>query len=466
MVAISKLVNNGLLLVGQSVYQDVALPQQAAVEQYNILHFLGGSAPYLQRSGHGISTDIPDQCTLEQVQLFSRHGERYPTQNAGKKISDLQNKLTSYNGTLKGDLLFLTDYQSFIPNDEFFAYETTPSNSQSPYAGTTNAMKHGAMFRAKYNSLYSLNATLPVFTSNSNRCYQTLNYFARGFLGDKYSNDTVEYVIVDEDPSMGFNSLTPRYGCAPYNTDAADDAAAAISNQYNTTYLKTILERFNKANKGLNVTKSDVLTLFSWCAYELNVKGASPVCDLFSNEEFIKYSYGNDLSNYYANGPGNNYTAAIGSTLLNASLALLKDESAENKVWLSFSHDTDIEIYHAALGLIVSDNLLPTDHIPFPNPYEHAQIVPQSARVYTEKYSCKGESYVRYIINDAVVPISSCATGPGFSCPIADFEEHLSERIAKADIRTTCQVPSNQSTTADFYWNYKTTKYDAPLGRF
>ena len=56
---------------------------------------------------------------------------------------------------------------------------------------------------------------------------------------------------------------------------------------------------------------------------------------------------------------------------------------------------------------------LPTSYIPFPNPYVHSSIVPQGARIYTEKLQCGNDAYVRYIINDAVVPIPKCATGPG-----------------------------------------------------
>ena len=49
MVSVSKLLNNGLLLTGQSVFQDVATPQQASVQQYNIVNFLGGSALYSKK---------------------------------------------------------------------------------------------------------------------------------------------------------------------------------------------------------------------------------------------------------------------------------------------------------------------------------------------------------------------------------------------------------------------------------
>ena len=114
MVSVSKLINNGLLLTSQSVFQDVATPQQASVQQYNILNFLGGSAPYIQRNGYGISTDIPAGCEIAQIQLYSRHGERYPSKSNGKSLEAIYAKFENYKGTFKGDLAFLNDYTYFV----------------------------------------------------------------------------------------------------------------------------------------------------------------------------------------------------------------------------------------------------------------------------------------------------------------------------------------------------------------
>lgn len=76
MVSFSKILHSNLLLVSQSIFQDVATPQQAATDQYSVINFLGGSAPYKQGSRYGISTDIPEKCTVEHVQMISRHGEK------------------------------------------------------------------------------------------------------------------------------------------------------------------------------------------------------------------------------------------------------------------------------------------------------------------------------------------------------------------------------------------------------
>lgn len=458
MVSVSKLINNGLLLVGQSIYQDLASPQQSAVDQYNIIRFLGGMAPYIQNPGYGIPTEVPDQCTLEQVQLFHRHGERYPTTSNGEQLEAIYKKLMAYNGTFKGELAFLNDdYEYFVTNPEYYEKETTPSNANSMYAGTTDAMKHGIAFRTKYNDLYDSNQTLPLFTSSSERVYKTSQYFVRGFMGDEWNDESVKTNIISESPKMGANSLTPGLTCFTYNQSANAD----LINSYSTEYLTKALNRFKSSNPGLNLTEDDVYNLFNYCAFELNVKGSSPMCDIFTNEEFIHYSYFIDVYAYYSLSAGNNMTRTVGSTLFNASLALVNDEENENKIWLSFTHDNDIENLHSAIGILVPDENIPVDYTPFPSPYSHVNIVPQAARTILEKYSCNNESYVRFIVNDAVIPINNCSTGPGFSCKLDDYNDYVEKRIKGVNYVEQCK--NANASAVSFYWDYETTNYSAPL---
>lgn len=456
MVALSKLVNNGLLLAGQLIYGDLATPQQAASEQYNILHFLGGSGPYVQHPGFGISTDIPNQCTLEQVHLISRHGERYPSKGMGKSLEAIMAKFDAYNKPFTGELNFLNDYTYFVSDPALYEKETTPWNSDGTYAGVSTASRHGMAFRSKYSSLFnSSNENLLVFTSNSGRVHVTAQNFARGFMGTEYSGSSVDYYVIAENATMGANSLTPRAGCAAFS----ESQNAAILGQYDSSYLNTAKDRILKGNDGLNLTTADVKMLFSWCAYEINVRGRSPFCTLFTNDEFIKYSYSFDLDNYYAHSPANKLTTTIAAPYLNATLKFLKEENPSFKILLSFTHDTDLEIFHAGLGLLEPKTDLPTDHIPFPNPYVHSQIVPQGARLVTEKYSCGGESYVRYLVNDAVYPIQSCQSGPGFSCKLSEYESYINSRIEGKDYKAQCKTDFTGELT--FLWDYKTANYNA-----
>ena len=456
MVSFSKILHSNLLLVSQSIFQDVATPQQAATDQYSVINFLGGSAPYKQGSRYGISTDIPEQCTVEQVQMISRHGERFPSKGDGATFDKIMNVFKSYGKDFKGDLSFLNDYEYFVTNKEYYEKETSPTNSEGTFAGTTTALRHGAYFRQRYSTLYS-GGNFTVFTSNSGRCYQTANYFARGFLGDEYSDEIVEYVVVDEDPKMGANSLTPRYACKNLENINNDD----IVDKFDKSYLQDILNRWQQQNPGLNLTTSQVSRLFLWCAFELNVRGSSPFCSLFTNEEFIKSGYENDLTNYYSIGQGNNLSTTVGSPMVEASLRLLLDESSTNKIWVMFTHDTDMEFYLSSMGLINPEKDLPVDHVPFPNPYNAAQMFPQGGRTYLEKLNCNDKKYVRFIMNDAVVPFPDCSNGVGFSCEFDQFVDIVRSRLDGIDYSKQCDSTAPANLT--FLWDYKDVNYNAPL---
>lgn len=435
----------------------MATPEQASVESYNYVRFLGGAGPYVQHPGYGISTDVPEQCTLEQVHLLSRHGERYPSTKVGVKLEAIWEKVKKYNQTFKGELAFFNDYTYFVPKKELYEKETSPFNSEGTYAGTNNAVRHGASFRSKYQTLFnSSSEKLNVFTSNSGRVHETSKYFARGFLGDQYSEKTANYYILAENLTMGANSLTPRKACANYDDTLNDHIIA----KYDDSYLEGARTRLLKGNKGFNLTKTDVFDLFSWCAFETNVRGSSSVCGLFTNEEYIRYSYSLDLDNYYSHGAGYNLSATIAAPYLNATTQFLNEKDPKYKILLAFTHDTDVELHIAGLGLVSPEKALPTDHVPFPSPYSHVQIVPQGARLVTEKYKCGNDSYVRILLNDAVIPIKTCQSGPGFSCKLSDYNKYIQSRISGRNYKSQCGSGSAPSEVT-FLWDYASKNYTA-----
>lgn len=46
----------------------------------------------------------------------------------------------------------------------------------------------------------------------------------------------------------------------------------------------------------------------------------------------------------------------------------------------------------------------------------------------TEKHGEYGNTYVRININDKVTPLPYCRSGPGLSCPLAEFAAHVRRR--------------------------------------
>jgi acid phosphatase len=58
-------------------------------------------------------------------------------------------------------------------------------------------------------------------------------------------------------------------------------------------------------------------------------------------------------------------------------------------------------------------------------------VLPMGARITLERLSCPSkldESYVRINVNDRIVPLPFCKSGPGDSCPLNGFVEFVGQR--------------------------------------
>ncbi|CAI5020352.1 CIH_HP2_G0008240.mRNA.1.CDS.1 [Saccharomyces cerevisiae] len=431
--------------------------------QKSLFPFLGGSAPYFSfPANYGIPTDIPEGCRLTQVQMIGRHGERYPTRSEAKDIFEVWYKISNYTGKYEGSLSFLNSgYEFFIPDESLLEMETTLQNSidvLNPYTGEMNAKRHAREFLAKYGKLMENCTNFPIFTTNSKRIYDTAQYFAEA-LGDGFN---ISLQTLSENSSSGANTLAAKSSCPNWNSNANND----ILMSYSRDYLENISDRLNDENKGLNLSRKDAAALFSWCAFELNAKGYSNICDIFSAAELIHYSYETDLTSFYQNGPGYKLIKSIGANLFNATVKLIRQSAhLDQKVWLSFTHDTDILNYLTTAGLIDDTRNLTTNHVPFrDHSYHRSWYIPQGARVYTEKFQCSNDSYVRYVVNDAVVPIESCSSGPGFSCEEGTFYEYAKDRLRGVSFYEDCDVSKvSKEKELTFYWDWNTTRYNASL---
>lgn len=108
-------------------------------------------------------------------------------------------------------------------------------------------------------------------------------------------------------------------------------------------------------------------------------------------------------------------------------------------------HDGDIAPFLTALGIFTGDKeLLPTTHIAANREWRISPILPMGARVTLERLSCSPnheDPYVRININDRITPLPFCRSGPGESCPLNQFVEHVSERRQEVgDFAERCEL--------------------------
>ena len=429
----------------------------------SIFPFLNGQGPhYDYPQSFGIPVEVPDQCTVEHVQMLARHGERYPTASKGKLMIALWDKLKVFQGQFDGPLEIFNDYEFFVSDTKYFDQLTNSSDvdPSNPYMGSKTAEILGKYIAFNYGELFG-NYT-PVFTSSSGRVYQTAKYAVSAL--EEELNVQLDLQIIQENETAGANSLTPGDSCVSYNGDLGEEYFENVT----LSYLTDIKNRWMKKNSNLNLTleQDDIELLVDWCAFETNIKGSSTVCDLFERNDLIAYSYYSDVTNFYGRGLGNPLVKPIGSVLLNASYNLFTQaDDLDNKVWLSFSHDTDIQQFVSALGLFdngVTEYSL--EQVEFQDIQKLSWVTPMGGRIFTEKLKCGNSSYVRYIVNDVVIPVPGCTSGPGFSCPIEDFDDYIADRLNGIDYVSSCEIQQvSNITELTFYWDYNEVEYNGPV---
>lgn len=66
----------------------------------------------------------------------------------------------------------------------------------------------------------------------------------------------------------------------------------------------------------------------------------------------------------------------------------------------------------------------------------------------------KAGVFVRAVVNEAVVPWTSCQSGPGYSCPLAQYSTMI-DKTPKFNEK--CGTNASYPQYLDFFWNYNTT---------
>lgn len=435
---------------------------QEATDMSNVLRHLGGIGPFVEPVGFGIPTSTPHQCVVDQAHLFMRHGERYPTKGTGKdlkkfvaSLKERSELLSNSSMPVTGPLSFVDDVEYFVGDDKLLLDQETFTG---PYAGLGDAYAVGNLLRQRYAHLVNASEPIPIFAAGQKRVVDTAKSFAEGFtFNGKMQNYTM--VVLPEVQDSGLNSLTNTDSCVEYDGDY-EGAAANMT----LTYKQQEAARLNDLSPGFNITEKDVFSLINYCGFELDVAGSSPFCDAVSMDAIIGFSYEKDLYAYYGLGPGYDLNYASGSVYVNATAALLGQDSEDvGSLFFSFTHDSDVLRYLTALGLYDDDEPLPVDRIEFNKNFKVSDIIPMGARLITERLSCYNETsevddtYVRLILNDQVLPFGECTSGPGFSCPLEEYLDIVADRHVEFD--APCSKNTSTPDSLSFYWDWTDGKY-------
>lgn len=129
--------------------------------------------------------------------------------------------------------------------------------------------------------------------------------------------------------------------------------------------------------------------------------------------------------------PGNPYGMVMGQPWVEAVIDLMKQESSNQNLYFSFSHDTDIVPMIPALGIFPSPvkDPLPWDTYDADRVFWTTSIVPMAGHIVVERLQCgKGDTRVRVVVNGRVQGVPGCDTQ---GCRLDEFESIVKGRWEK-----------------------------------
>lgn len=435
--------------------------------EWNLFYHLGGNGPWIPRASAGDGT-LPMKCVVDQAHMLSRHAERYPTANVGKRHLKLYRRLNKVKSQLTGSMAFLKDW-------EYFTNATGESFDDlvrtGPFAGTTQSFETGLKLRKRYNSLIHANKTTKYWTCASDRDIETAKFFGNGFFGADWKDGAAELITIPETAERGADTLTPGDTCLAYINDTTEGHDQGITklDKWQKVFTKPIAERLGPEAGNLKFSPVDIYSMMEMCGFEILVKGSSPWCDVFTHEEWLDFEYGRDLLHYYRAGPGNKYAPVMGTIWLSATTTLLQNAEATG-FYASFVHDGDIVPLLATLGIFgetTGAGKLPSNKRIDSRNWKTSDIVPMGGRLIFERVTCSNtglgqnlrRSYVRLFINDGLFEMEKSLTGGGLAHAIGikQWSKMVEQKTEQAgDFRTVCGL----SRTAPSRISFLQPQYD------
>ncbi|KAF2439604.1 phosphoglycerate mutase-like protein [Karstenula rhodostoma CBS 690.94] len=386
---------------------------------------------------------IPEGCEITQLHLLYRHGARYPTSDAAPPT--FAHKIANATETgfeLGAELL-------------------------TPFGRSQNFLL-GVAYRQLYGHLlnnFTEAGTIPVFrTESQDRMVKTAQNFAAGFFGVPEFLDQVNLEILVENATVN-NSGASYDMCPNANITSRGSIGSTVAAQFANNAFNATIARLQSQISGINFTSTDAIAMLQLCSYETIALGYSAFCDLFSQEDFLNYEYYYDLTFYYNNGPGSPVAAAQGKGYLDEFIARFTGEYPQANSALNETFDNtstyfplNQSIYaDATHEVVVLDTLTAFNLTALfqgpplsvtgnrgQNSFLASRLVPFATHFTTQVLSCpvyQPTKQIRFIINDAVIPINNypgCPENLNGLCSFENVVSVLQSRSSEIDFNYDC----------------------------
>ncbi|PNP42233.1 hypothetical protein TGAMA5MH_05915 [Trichoderma gamsii] len=377
---------------------------------------------------------IPDGCNIVQLHLLYRHGARYPTSGAAPAT---------------------------------FAQKVQNATQAGGFNQNFNL---GVAYRQLYGNLlnnFTASGTIPVFrTESQDRMVKTAENFAAGFFGVPEYLDQVNIEILVENPGVN-NSGAPYEVCTNSNVASPGSIGSTVATEFAENAFNSTIARLQSQIYGLNLTAPDAVAMLQLCSYETHALGFSAFCNLFTEEDFINYEYYYDLviillqqwpriSSCRRAGqrlsPGIRRPLHAFVSHHELSPYLPYDNSTtyfplNQSIYADATHEVVVLDTLTAFNLtaLFKGPALSLSGNQKRNSFVASKIVPFATHFTTQILECpayKPTRQIRFLVNDAVVPIADSYHGcPENSDGLCSFDHVVSvlqKRIDEIDFNYDC----------------------------
>ncbi|KNZ56597.1 hypothetical protein VP01_236g9 [Puccinia sorghi] len=358
------------------------------------------------------------------VHLLHRHGARYPT--SSKEPAGFATRLQAAgNYKASGHLEFLNTWKYGLGKEVL-----------TPF-GRSQLFNLGVGFRQKYGHLLgeiSDSKEKLVFrtTSQHRMLHSALNFAAES--------------IIIEGP--GFNNTLAPYHTCKKGEHVSKTVVNEIISNWTEIYLAEALPRLQANLTGYQLTFDDVVSMqkvtsalvasdppelkfMFWYAYSFGSPSAAA----------IGKGWVEELVSRLTQEPIQQYDSSTNSTLDSNPITFPLNQ----KIYVDATHDTVISCIVVALNLtsLASEGPLPTRSMPKKQSFVSAHISPFAGNLQAQIVDCEGGKKMRFLLNDAPVPLSGLQGCPedsqGF-CPLSTAVAALEARIKEIDYQHDCNT--------------------------
>ncbi|KAF8136585.1 phosphoglycerate mutase-like protein [Boletus edulis] len=345
----------------------------------------------------GVSVDLPDDCTVDQVIMLHRHGSRGPMSE--------QNFILGLVETLDNarDIIRSTPLP---PNLQFlkqgYEYQLVPQ--ELTIVGRRELFDHGVEFALRYPNL----STDVVVSSPIQRVMDSSYFFAQGFFGLKTENITFRTVTDLDDP---VSWITPWKSCPKFSTHQPHQAAS----QWAAKYVPPIAQKLGRLVPGINISVNDTRGALYACPFDLATRNQSPWCNVFSTRELqnLEYEYDLLMDGVSGHASRGDIGPLLGAFYVKKLIERLTNGTRDTEpLYLEFGHDTSILLALSTMGLNKDYLPLNPDRVPVHRVFRTSQQTPFAASMVWERFTCKKSfegPQVRLVLNGATFPLFICA---------------------------------------------------------